>query len=117
RFFQPLRELTQFYNQLQAAMAGAEKVFELLDEPVTLAERPNPVSLEAVRGDVAFRRVGFGYGDVRVLQDVTFEIPAGSMTALVGHTGAGKTTISSLLARFYDPDEGAVLLDGHDLRD
>jgi ATP-binding cassette subfamily B protein/subfamily B ATP-binding cassette protein MsbA len=117
RFFQPLRELTQFYNQLQAAMAGAEKVFELLDEPVTLAERPDAVTLDAVRGDVAFQGVGFCYGAVRVLQDVTFDIPAGTMTALVGHTGAGKTTISSLLARFYDPAEGVVLLDGHDLRD
>ena len=119
RFFQPLRELTQFYNQLQAAMAGAEKVFELLDEPVTLAERRNPISLESVRGDVEFQDVGFGYNvdDRLVLRDVSFEIPAGTMTALVGHTGAGKTTISALLARFYDPSEGAVLLDGHDLRD
>jgi ATP-binding cassette subfamily B protein/subfamily B ATP-binding cassette protein MsbA len=119
RFFQPLRELTQFYNQLQAAMAGAEKVFELLDEPVTLAERRNPISLDAVRGDVAFQDVGFGYNvdDRLVLRNVSFAIPAGTMTALVGHTGAGKTTISALLARFYDPSEGAVLLDGHDLRD
>ena len=119
RFFQPLRELTQFYNQLQAAMAGAEKVFELLDEPVILAEKRNPVALDTVRGDVAFRQVGFGYNvdDRLVLRDVSFEIPAGTMTALVGHTGAGKTTISALLARFYDPSEGAVLLDGHDLRD
>ncbi|HZO32764.1 MAG TPA: ABC transporter ATP-binding protein [Chloroflexota bacterium] len=119
RFFQPIRELTQFYNQLQAAMAGAEKVFELLDEPVTLSEKRNPISLEAVKGDIAFKKVGFGYNvdDRLVLRDVSFEIPAGTMTALVGHTGAGKTTISALLARFYDPSEGAVLLDGHDLRD
>ncbi|MGE3272322.1 MAG: ABC transporter ATP-binding protein [Chloroflexota bacterium] len=117
RFFQPLRELTQFYNQLQSAMAGAEKVFELLDEPVTLDERRNPTVLDAVRGDVEFQDVGFSYGVRPVLQHVSFEIPAGTMTALVGHTGAGKTTISALLARFYDPTEGAVLLDGHDLRD
>ena len=119
RFFQPIRELTQFYNQLQAAMAGAEKVFELLDEPVTLAERRNPISLATVKGDVALKKVGFGYNvdDRLVLRDVSFEILAGTMTALVGHTGAGKTTISALLARFYDPSEGAVLLDGHDLRD
>jgi ABC-type multidrug transport system fused ATPase/permease subunit len=119
RFFQPLRELTQFYNQLQAAMAGAEKVFELLDEPVTLAERPTALTLKAVRGDVEFKDVGFGYNyDERlVLRGVSFEIPAGTMTALVGHTGAGKTTISSLLGRFYDPVKGAILLDGHDLRD
>ncbi|MCC7371757.1 MAG: ABC transporter ATP-binding protein [Chloroflexi bacterium] len=117
RFFQPLRELTQFYNQLQAAMAGAEKVFELLDEPVTLDERPNAVTPETVRGDVSFQHVGFSYGVRPVLTDISFDIPAGTMTALVGHTGAGKTTISALLARFYDPTEGAVLLDGHDLRD
>jgi ABC-type multidrug transport system fused ATPase/permease subunit len=119
RFFQPLRELTQFYNQLQAAMAGPEKVFELLDEPVTLSERPDALTLTTVRGDVEFRDVSFGYGyDERfVLKDINFTVPAGSMTALVGHTGAGKTTISSLLGRFYDPVKGAVLLDGHDLRE
>ena len=117
RFFQPLRELTQFYNQLQAAMAGAEKVFELLDEPVTLDERPNAITPATVRGEVEFQNVGFSYGTRPVLQNVSFEIPAGTMTALVGHTGAGKTTISALLARFYDPTEGAVLLDQHDLRD
>lgn len=117
RFFQPLRELTQFYNQLQAAMAGAEKVFELLDEPITLDERPNAITPATMRGDVEFQQVGFSYGTRPVLQDVSFEIPAGTMTALVGHTGAGKTTISALLARFYDPTAGAVLLDQYDLRD
>jgi ABC-type multidrug transport system fused ATPase/permease subunit len=117
RFFQPLRELTQFYNQLQAAMAGAERVFELLDEPVPLDERPNPVELKTVRGEVEFRDVSFSYGDTPVLQQISFRIEPGTMTALVGHTGAGKTTIASLLARFFDPKQGAVLLDGHDLRD
>jgi ABC-type multidrug transport system fused ATPase/permease subunit len=117
RFFQPLRELTQFYNQLQAAMAGAERVFELLDEPVTLDEKPAALTLSSVRGDVEFRDVSFSYGKQPVLQDINLTIPAGRMAALVGHTGAGKTTIASLLARFYDPVSGAVLLDGHDLRD
>jgi ABC-type multidrug transport system fused ATPase/permease subunit len=117
RFFQPLRDLMQFYNQVQAAMAGAERVFELLDEPVTLAERPDPVELPSVRGEVEFRHVSFGYGGDLVLRDLNLHAQPGQMIALVGHTGAGKTTIASLLARFYDPTSGAVLLDGHDLRD
>jgi ABC-type multidrug transport system fused ATPase/permease subunit len=117
RFFQPIRTLTQFYNQLQAATAAAEKVFELLDEPVTIEERPEPVALKRVFGDVEFRDVSFSYGREPVLHNVSFHAQPGDMIALVGHTGAGKTTIASLLARFYDPVEGAILLDGHDLRD
>jgi ABC-type multidrug transport system fused ATPase/permease subunit len=117
RFFQPIRTLTQFYNQLQAATAAAEKVFELLDEPATIEERPEPVVLKRVLGDVEFRDVSFSYGREPVLHDVSFHAQPGEMLALVGHTGAGKTTIASLLARFYDPVEGAILLDGHDLRD
>jgi ABC-type multidrug transport system fused ATPase/permease subunit len=117
RFFQPLRELTQFYNQLQAAMAGGERVFELLDEPVELAEHPAPVVLSAVRGDVEFRHVSFSYGGETVLHDLNLHAEPGQMVALVGHTGAGKTTAASLLARFYDPTQGAILLDGVDLRD
>jgi ATP-binding cassette subfamily B protein len=117
RFFLPLRELTQFYNQLQAAMAGAERVFELLDEPPKLVERREPVQLTTVRGAVEFRQVWFSYRDAPVLKEVSFQMAPGELVALVGHTGAGKTTIASLLARFYDPTRGAVLLDGHDLRD
>jgi ATP-binding cassette, subfamily B, multidrug efflux pump len=117
RFFQPIRTLTQFYNQLQAATAGAEKVFELLDEPVTLAEAEHPLTLTQVRGGVEFRDVSFSYGREPVLEGISFSARAGDMLALVGPTGAGKTTIASLLARFYDPISGAVLLDGHDLRD
>jgi ABC-type multidrug transport system fused ATPase/permease subunit len=117
RFFAPIRTLTQFYNQLQSATAGAEKVFELLDEPVTIFEKPNAQALPAVRGEVEFRGVSFSYGREPVLQDVTFHAAPGEMIAMVGHTGAGKTTVASLLTRFYDPVEGAVLLDGHDLRD
>jgi ABC-type multidrug transport system fused ATPase/permease subunit len=117
RFFQPIRTLTQFYNQLQAATAAAEKVFELLDEPVTIEERPHPVHLTHIRGAIEFRDVSFSYGREPVLEGVSFYADPGEMIALVGHTGAGKTTIASLLARFYDPVRGAVLLDGHDLRD
>ena len=117
RFFQPIRTLTQFYNQLQAATAGAEKVFELLDEKVTLTEAEHPLTLSDVRGEVHFRDVTFSYGREPVLQDVSFHAAPGEMIAMVGHTGAGKTTVASLLARFYDPVAGEVLLDGVDLRE
>ncbi|HEX6513191.1 MAG TPA: ABC transporter ATP-binding protein [Chloroflexota bacterium] len=117
RFFAPVRTLTQFYNQLQAATAGAEKVFELLDEPVTLVEHPGAITLPNVRGDVEFRNVAFSYGREPVLHGVSFHASPGEMVAMVGHTGAGKTTVASLLTRFYDPVEGGVLLDGHDLRE
>jgi ABC-type multidrug transport system fused ATPase/permease subunit len=117
RVLQPISTLTQFYNQLQAATAAAEKVFELLDEPVTITEQPQPITLGRVRGEVEFRDVAFSYGREPVLDDVSFHADPGEMIAMVGHTGAGKTTIASLLSRFYDPIEGAILLDGYDLRD
>jgi ABC-type multidrug transport system fused ATPase/permease subunit len=117
RFFQPIRTLTQFYNQLQAATAAAEKVFELLDEPITIHEAQEPVVLPHVHGDVEFHDVTFSYGREPVLDSVSFHAEPGEMIALVGHTGAGKTTIASLLCRFYDPVKGEVLLDGYDLRD
>jgi len=117
RFFQPIRTLTQFYNQLQAATAAAEKVFELLDEPITVHEAEAPIVLPHVRGEVEFRDVTFSYGREPVLDSVSFHADPGEMIALVGHTGAGKTTIASLLCRFYDPVDGAIVLDGYDLRD
>ena len=117
RFFQPIRELTQFYNQLQSATAGGERVFELMDEPVTVSERPNAVSPEQVRGEVDFDDVWFAYDERPVLRDIDIHADPGQMIALVGHTGAGKTTVASLLARFYDPTRGAIRLDGQDLRD
>ncbi|MBV8086045.1 MAG: ABC transporter ATP-binding protein [Chloroflexi bacterium] len=117
RFFEPIRTLTQFYAQLQAATAGAEKAFSVLDQRVNLFEAAHPVHMEDVRGEVEFRDVTFSYGREPVLQRLSLHADPGEMIALVGHTGAGKTTVASLLARFYDPVEGQILIDGYDLRD
>ncbi len=119
RFFQPLQDLSEKVNLLQAAMASSERVFRLLDAPITIAESPTPLPVpDPVRGEVAFEGVWFRYspGGPWVLEDVSFRVPAGSTTALVGHTGAGKTTVISLLLRYYDPERGRITLDGVDIR-
>jgi len=118
RFFEPMQELSQFYNSLQSAGAAVEKLAGVLEEPPSVAEPERPVSLAEAAGAVRFSAVRFGYrGDRPVLPRLDLDIPAGQTVALVGATGAGKTTIARLLARFYDPDEGEVSLDGVDLRD
>ena len=119
RFFQPLQDLSEKFNLLQSAMASSERVFALLDQPVTVLEPVNPVKLaEPVRGEVRFEGVWFRYGPEGpwVLRDVSFTASPGQTIALVGHTGAGKTTIVNLLLRFYDPDRGQILIDGVDIR-
>jgi ATP-binding cassette, subfamily B, multidrug efflux pump len=119
RFFQPLQDLSEKFNLLQSAMASSERVFALLDEPVTVLEPAEPVRLpEPVRGEVTFEGVWFRYSPDGpwVLRDVSFTASPGQTIALVGHTGAGKTTIVSLLLRFYDPDRGRILIDGVDIR-
>jgi ATP-binding cassette subfamily B protein len=120
RFFQPLQDLSEKYNLLQSAMASSERIFRLLDTGVTVSEPGVPRALaRPVRGEIAFEKVWFRYGDDApwVLKDVSFKATAGRTVALVGHTGAGKTTIISLLLRFYDPTEGRITLDGVDIRD
>jgi len=118
QFVRPLNELAQIYNMLQAGLAGAERAFEVLDEREEPDDAPGAVPLRQPLGRVTFEGVGFGYRpDVPILQDVNFETPAGSCTALVGPTGAGKTTIVNLLARFYDVTEGRILIDGRDIRE
>jgi ATP-binding cassette, subfamily B, multidrug efflux pump len=119
RFFQPLQDLSEKFNLLQSAMASSERVFALLDEPVTVREPETPVPLaRPVRGEVRFEGVWFRYspGGPWVLRDVSFTASPGQTIALVGHTGAGKTTIVNLLLRFYDPDRGRITVDGIDVR-
>jgi ATP-binding cassette, subfamily B, multidrug efflux pump len=117
-FFQPLRELSQKYSIVQSAMASAERIFQLLETQEILPRAAVPVSLPRVRGSLAFRNVSFEYEPGRpVIRNVSFVIDPGETIAVVGATGSGKTTMISLLERFYDPAEGEILLDGVNLRD
>jgi ATP-binding cassette subfamily B protein len=120
RFFEPIEDLAEKYNILQAAMASAERLFRLLDEPVEVEDPPAPVRADRVRGEIEFRNVWFAYESLPehdwVLRDVSFRIRAGESVAFVGHTGAGKSSIINLITRFYDPQQGCVLVDGSDVR-
>jgi ATP-binding cassette, subfamily B, multidrug efflux pump len=118
RFFRPIQDLSDKYNILQSAMASSERIFKLLDEPVTITDPPHPASLEAAQGRVEYQNVGFAYdGEHAVVENISFSIDPGEKVAMVGHTGAGKTTLTSLLLRFYEVQQGRILLDGVDLRD
>lgn len=119
RAFQPIRNLAEKYNILQAAMAAAERMFGILDTPEDVKDPANPIKLpQHVKGELAFHDVVFGYNpEEPVLRNVSFTIPAGQAVAVVGATGAGKTSLISLLARFYDIQSGSITLDGIDIRD
>lgn len=120
RFFRPIQDLSDKYNILQAAMASAERIFRLLDTPVTITDpvAPRvPSPRREVAGRIEFRNVSFAYADNhRVLENVSFTLEPGETVAIVGHTGAGKTTLTNLLLRFYEVQEGQILLDGEDIR-
>jgi ATP-binding cassette, subfamily B, multidrug efflux pump len=123
RFFRPIQDLSEKFNILQSAMAASERIFRLLDEPVTIASDPNAIPLRDPRGEIEFRSVWFSYRHAAepkdedwVLRDVSFKVEPGQTMAIVGHTGAGKTTLISLLLRFYDIQRGQILLDGVDIR-
>jgi ATP-binding cassette, subfamily B, bacterial len=117
-FFEPMQEISQFFNTFQSASSALEKLAGVLAERPGIKDPKHPAALPTVRGDIAFRDVRFSYvPDRPVLPDLTFSVPAGQTVALVGTTGAGKTTIAKLIARFYDPTSGSVTLDGIDLRD
>ena len=112
RFYEPMQELSQFYNLFQAAAAATEKLSGVLDERPTVRAPDDPIPLPRARGEVRFDGVRFGYGDRVVLHDLDLVIPAGQTVAVVGQTGAGKSTIARLVARFWDPSAGEVRLDG-----
>jgi ATP-binding cassette, subfamily B, bacterial len=117
-FFDPVQVLSQLYNTFLAAVAALDKIIEVMDEEPEVDDRPGAVRLDALHGHVRFEQVRFGYGDgPEVLHGLQLDVPAGTTVALVGHTGAGKSTIAKLLARFYDPRSGRITIDGHDLRD
>ena len=118
QFGRPLNQIANLYNAIQSALAGAERVFEILDEVPELVDAPDAQPLRQVKGEVVFDDVSFGYDkDVPVLKHVSLHAEPGRTIALVGPTGAGKTTIVNLLTRFYDIDSGAVYVDGYDIRD
>ena len=117
RFFAPMEELTQFYNLFQAAAAALEKLSGVLDESPTVAEPAHPTPLPHAHGELRFEGVRFAYRDRTVLHHLDLVIPAAQTVAVVGETGAGKTTVARLAARFWDPTEGRVLLDGIDERE
>lgn len=117
-FYQPVAALARVIEDLQQAIAGADRVFEVLDTEPDIADTPGAVDIVSSRGDIVFEDVSFSYVDsVPVLRNISFHAAPGSMVALVGPTGVGKTTVISLIARFYDPVSGRILLDGRDLRE
>jgi ABC-type multidrug transport system fused ATPase/permease subunit len=118
RFFDPIRDLSQQYTQLQRSGVAAERIYQIMNVPVEVKDRPKAQTLPSIKGDIEFRDVTFGYlPQISVLHDLNLHIKAGQTVAFVGATGAGKTTISALITRFYDVQQGAILIDGYDVKD
>ncbi|QGH34369.1 ATP-binding cassette domain-containing protein [Gracilibacillus salitolerans] len=117
-FWEPISRLGQIYNQLLVAMASSERIFEFLDEQPNVEEKKNAKAFRDMKGHIVFDKVQFSYDEDRVaLHEISLEMKQGQTVALVGHTGSGKSTIANLISRFYDPTNGTVKIDGHDLRD
>lgn len=117
-FFDPVQQLSQLYNTFLAAVAALDKIIDVMDEEPEVVDRPGARELPRIHGRVSFEGVRFAYSrGPEVLHGIDLDVPAGMTIALVGHTGAGKSTMAKLLARFYDPTEGRITIDGHDLRD
>jgi ATP-binding cassette subfamily B protein len=117
-FFDPIQQLSQLYNTFLAAVAALDKIMDVMDEEPEVVDGAAAEPLPQIDGEVRFEAVRFGYGEgPEILHGIDLAVPAGTTVALVGHTGAGKSTIAKLLARFYDPREGRITIDGHDLRE
>ena len=117
-FFDPVQQLSQLYNTFLSAVAALDNIMNVMDEEPEVRDKGAAKELDRIQGDVGFENVRFGYGDgPEVLHGIDLAVPAGTTVALVGHTGAGKSTIAKLLARFYDPRDGRITIDGVDLRD
>lgn len=117
-FYQPITGLANLVENMQQSLAGAERVIAILDAPIEIHDSPDAIDLKDVKGEITFDHVSFSYIDgIPVLNDVSFTCKPGEMLALVGATGVGKTTITELIARFYEPDSGRILIDGHDIKD
>ena len=118
QFFRPIRDLSEKYNIMQTAMASSERIFKLLDNKTFVKNPENPVHLENIKGSIDFKNVWFAYNsDEYVLKDISFSINPGETVAIVGQTGAGKTSLINILSRFYDINKGSILLDGYDIKD
>jgi ATP-binding cassette subfamily B protein len=118
RFGRPIMQIANLFNSMMAALAGAERIFQILDAKPEIEDKPDAIALEEVKGEVQFEDVSFSYTEGQlILKHINLEAKPGKTVALVGPTGAGKTTIINLLTRFYDIDSGRILIDGHDLRD
>ncbi len=117
QFFRPIRDLSEKYNILQTAMASSERIFKLLDNKTFIEDPVDPVKLEKTKGEIEFKDVWFAYNeDDYVLKKISFKINHGETVAIVGHTGAGKTSIINILSKFYDINKGSILIDGIDIR-
>jgi len=118
--YDPIRRLSRLQHDLQQGLTSASRIFKIMDEQVEMRDKPDAISLESFSRQLEFRDVSFSYGsgfDLPALENISFKVRAGEMVAIVGQSGAGKSTLTNLIPRFYDPGAGAVLVDGHDLRD